>query len=511
MLSLIQARALLALFRNLTASGVRRPADIRFVIKSDAAASADLTGGDDPELIRAKARDVERAVYSIGASLVPPALTEIEEVARSPYRPFDVIRNVEIEWDHGRRVTLKPLFFLDDAHTLQEKQFDAIFRDLARREIRVGRWIMMRFDTLEPHSIFRAPGAESLPGLKSSRDYQEVFMQTPGNRDGDRKSFRRMATDMADRYLRHYRPLRDLGFSRFTDLLQEAPASLTAGQISEFRRLVETEQRRLRIPASCRATIDQSVDEYAGGARSSDLREDVKLGMSRILLHRYANRVPQQSLAIFETSDPEPNVPLKPNSGVAEGARAHLRMLFGRPYHYGIDDLSDASDENAELFLHLAGALASRMETLAIKRSSPVLSASDQQDELVRKAADIISRWNFPYARKVSDLVEGIAAECVDETRKPNARLGAGANAVGIHQDEMDRLLKSGSEVATVLKFAVAYGAMRQPVINYGQGGKQWCLLELCGPVCLKHSLTLRRGGFLERRVADIARFIKVD
>ena len=34
----------------------------------------------------------------------------------------------------------------------------------------------------------------------------------------------------------------------------------------------------------------------------------------------------------------------------------------------------------------------------------------------------------------------------------------------------MDRLLKSGGEVATVLKFAVAYGAMRQPVANYGQG-----------------------------------------
>ena len=72
---------------------------------------------------------------------------------------------------------------------------------------------------------------------------------------------------------------------------------------------------------------------------------------------------------------------------------------------------------NAELFLQLAGALASRMETLAIKRSSPVLSASDQQYELVRKAADIILRWNFPYARKVTDLVEGIAAECVEETR----------------------------------------------------------------------------------------------
>jgi len=37
------------------------------------------------------------------------------------------------------------------------------------------------------------------------------------------------------------------------------------------------------------------------------LRDDVKLAMSRILLYRYANRVPQQSLAIFESPDPEPS------------------------------------------------------------------------------------------------------------------------------------------------------------------------------------------------------------
>ena len=127
--------------------------------------------------------------------------------------------------------------------------------------------------------------------------------------------------------------------------------------MAEFHRRVATEQRALNVPPSRRATIDESIEEYALGARSADLREDVKLAMSRILLHRYANRVPQQSLAIFELADPEPSVPLKPNSGVAEGARAHLRALFGRAYHYGIDDLSDASDENAELFLQLAGAL----------------------------------------------------------------------------------------------------------------------------------------------------------
>jgi hypothetical protein len=65
-------------------------------------------------------------------------------------------------------------------------------------------------------------------------------------------------------------------------------------------------------------------------------------------------------------------------------------------------------------------------------------------------------------------------------------------------------LLEGEDELSLVLKFAIAYGAIIA-VRNYGQGGKEWCLLELSGPVCLRHGLTLKRGGFLERRIADIS------
>src|ERR1700722_9774558 len=46
--------------------------------------------------------------------------------------------------------TLRFLVILDDAHTLAPEQFDLVFRDLARREIRIARWIMMRQDGLKP-------------------------------------------------------------------------------------------------------------------------------------------------------------------------------------------------------------------------------------------------------------------------------------------------------------------------------------------------------------------------
>lgn len=86
--------------------------------------------------------------------------------------------------------------------------------------------------------------------------------------------------------------------------------------------------------------------------------------------------------------------------------------------------------------------------------------------------------------------------------------MGPGANAIAIPDNEMDAVLKTDSELARVLKFAQAYGAI-VAIRGYGQGGKLWCLLELCGPACLKYGLTLRRGGFLELRAEQLLPLIE--
>ena len=100
------------------------------------------------------------------------------------------------------------MVILDDVHTLHPEQFEALFRTLARREIRFARWMMMRMDALSPNAIFRSADEDALPGLKRDRDYIDIFMQSDGRTD-DRRQFRKMATDMADRYLRLVEPLRD--------------------------------------------------------------------------------------------------------------------------------------------------------------------------------------------------------------------------------------------------------------------------------------------------------------
>jgi hypothetical protein len=503
-LSLIQARFVIGLIRNLTAGGRRRLDQIRFIARDDSDALLAQIGGVEAEALQARALEVEQAVYRVGASLLPPRLEDIPAAARDPYQPFEALRHVEIDWQ-GEPLELKPFVILDDAHTLHPDQFEGLFRTLTRREVRIARWIMMRLDALSPSDVFRSRGEETLPGLKRDRDYIDIFMQSEGERENDRKRFRRMATDMADRYLPLVKPLRDRNYREFSPLLLEEPPALTDAGLRDLNATVAREQRQLGISDGRRDKIEEIVARYVKGAKSVDLGEDVRLGMLRVLMHRHAVRTARQPSLFGE--DPEPARPLIAKSDVAEAARLYLNEAHKRPLHYGLETVCDASNENAELFLQLAGGLVERMETRAIRNQDPALSPSQQQAVLRERGEEMMDAWAFPYARIVRQLVDVIAQRCKETSLKPNAHLGAGANAVGILEADIEVLLASRTEAAEVLKYAIAYSGL-VAVRDYGQGGKHWCLLELPGPACLKYGLTLKRGGFLEWRVDDLVQIV---
>jgi hypothetical protein len=252
--------------------------------------------------------------------------------------------------------------------------------------------------------------------------------------------------------------------------------------------------------------LEKEVGRYVTGAKSQDTAREVQLAMLQILMHRYVNHVPQQSLFGPE-HDPEPRYALAADAGLAHGARLYLRHRYNRALHYGITTISDASSENAELFLHIAAALVDRMEARIINGDSPMLSAQQQDRILAERARRIIDRWNFPFAASIKAMVAAMAEECATESLAPNAWLDAGANAVGVPQEEFLAFAKSKqAEFAQLLHYAAAYNAvLLRP--NYSQGNKNWCLVELGGPVILANSLTLNRGGFLERSVSDLRRY----
>ncbi|MDH4990692.1 hypothetical protein QEZ48_07590 [Aquamicrobium lusatiense] len=504
MLSLIQARAILGLLRTITANRYRDVDDIRFVTRPEAEAQLAQIGGENIRDIRDRAREVESLVYNLGASLLPPDVNDIPQEIQKPYQPFETVSEIEITWD-DERIRLRPLIILDDVHSLHPDQYAALFRSFAKREIRIGRWLMMRMDALSPSAVFRSSDDEALPGLKQDRDFIDVVMESAANRRGERRQFKRMATDMANRYLQLVDTLRDRGHLSMAGLLSEQAPTLPQGKLNELRELIGRDQRKLKITPTRRETIENSVDAYIHSARATDLTPDVALGMQRVLLYRYAGRTSNQTLELFE--DPEPAQPVKASPGVADAARVQLYHRYGRPLHFGISDLCAASGENAELFLQLAGSLVGRMETKAIRNMEPTLTPSQQQDELRLKATDIIANWSFPFSRKVSVLVHKLAEQCVENAMLPNAPLNEGANTIGILEREIGPLLNSEEEIATILKYALAYGAF-SAVRDYSQGGKEWCLLELSGPVCLKFGLGFGKGNFLERKVSDLTALI---
>ena len=228
--------------------------------------------------------------------------------------------------------------------------------------------------------------------------------------------------------------------------------------------------------------------------------------MLRILMHRYVNQVPQQSLFGPE-NDPEPRRAMTADADVAHGARLHLRHQFNRALHYGLVTISDASAENAELFLHFAGALVDRMEARIINGDSPMLTAPQQDKILGDRAREIMTGWNFPFAGTIRSMTSAMAADCLAESLAPNAWLGAGANAIGIPQEEFSAAVGiKNAELPQILHYSVAYNAILLRH-NYPQGGRLWCLLELGGPVALANSLTLNRGGFLQKRLPDLERY----
>jgi hypothetical protein len=227
--------------------------------------------------------------------------------------------------------------------------------------------------------------------------------------------------------------------------------------------------------------------------------------MVAVMLHRYDKRRGGPSLFGSE-DDQEPSRPISANSSVYEAARLHLLQKFDRPYYYGIDDLCDASSENAEQFLQLAAVLVETSATQIIRSKPAYLSAATQHKLLRQRGEQIIDGWSFPQHLLVRRLATGIAARCVKVTAQPNGWLTP--NAFGIRQEEFDTLPDAHPELAHVLQFGVAYNAITL-VPHYPCKAKEWCLIELGGMVVLKHGLTLKRGGFVESTAQELTAMLE--
>lgn len=501
--ALVQARAVLAWFRYLNRAGIAM-SEVNILLRESTPSAVLAIGGSSPEEIRRKAGDVERDVYRVVGALVPPPLDQIGQHALHAYKPFDVIEAFSVPGPNGNRISLQPAVFLDDAHTLHPRQFRLLRQWLIRREMPIARWLLARLDVLSPDEVL-ALDTESqhpeLPGITKTRDIIEISFQGTGTRSDQRRAFRKMARDMADRYLRQMSIFRGQHIEQFSSLLSTRAEPLPAAKCKELESRVATEQRRLHISASRRETLEAEIANFQPAGE--ELIADERLALLSILMHRYAKRTPQSRLF---GEDPEPSRSLTVDSAMFQAARLRLLHDFDRPFYFGSDDVFDASSENAEQFLRLAGVLVEASATRIIRRQSEVLLARTQHELLRSRAAEFISAWDFPQAPQVQALVERVAKRCLDISLQPNAWIGAGANAYGILHSEFKQLAAQAQDLARTIKYAVAYNALVL-VPEYECKNQVWTLFELGGLPILRYGLTLRRGGFVEGTLDELVSF----
>lgn len=504
MIALLQARTVLAWLRNFQASGISLE-NVSIVPRADAEAALTYIGGVNGPKLLEKAREVELAIYRISAALMPPDVSEIDEGAAAAYRPFDVIESFRVT--EGESVlSIRPLVIFDDAHSLHPQQLSSLKRWLTRRELKVARWILTRLDVLTPADVLaNQEVVTEEPGIKHTREVTDIWLQSSDDRVNQRRSFRKMAKDMASRYLSQMDAFSRRRLTNLGDLLSTEPATISPSKRAELAKRVDSLQKKYAVTAERRRGLEEEIDQYMKGAGESG--EDFRLGMLAILLERYAKRIPKRDLFDDEAGDVEPNRPLTVDAGIADGARVQLMHRYDRAYYFGIDDLCDASSENAEQFLQLASRLVTQSQTQLIRAKSATLPSELQHSLLRERAGEIVREWDFPQQQLVRRLAEGIASECRTKSLEGNASLGGGASAIGILQEEFDAIPTKHPDLARVLQFGIAYNVFVL-VPNHGTKRKKWCLIELGGVLLLHHGLTLKRGGFIERKTEDLLRHL---
>lgn len=508
-IALLQSRAVLGWIRALRDSAVDM-ASVRVAPRSDAAAALSAIGAESIELLVARARGVEERIYRLVGALVTPPLESVSQDLQDAYHPFDVIEGVALRHQptgaEASEWILRPLVILDDAHVLHPTQLRLLQAWLARREVRVSRWILSRIDVMHPTEMFAAVSAPEplpeLPGITSGRDTLDIMLQSSGkDRAKHRARFRDIARDISSRYVRQMPVFNSRKLESLSDLLETESQPVNDSQIRKLSEDLASAQKKFKITDSRLKELFDLVKMYR--PQAGDLDTDVRLAVVRILLHRYMKRIPQQGILLDELADPDPSRPLRVDAALADAARLILFHEFGRPYYYGMETLCDCGSENTEQFLHLAACLVDAIAARLIRGTNPALDARTQHKLLREKAKEIMDRWDFPERQAVDQVVSAIANECLRVSLSPNAWIGAGANAYGIPQTEFESLATDHPALARILHFGLAYNALslnpRYPCKN-----KEWCLIELGGIPILRFGLTLKRGGFIEGSVDQL-------
>ena len=213
--------------------------EIKITYRDGADVVKESIGGDSAVHVLQKAKKVERAIYGVCAALVPPAEDKLPEASTAPYHPFDAIQEIVVPTEESSN-TLTPLVMLDDVHSLHPEQLFKMRDWLARREMRIARWMLMRLDAQTPEAVLTGisshAAVDSDSTIKKSREITPIWLQSGSDidRGTSRKKFRAMAKSMSEKYLRLMPVFSQLGIHNLQDILNTLPPTLSNSNYQKF-------------------------------------------------------------------------------------------------------------------------------------------------------------------------------------------------------------------------------------------------------------------------------------
>jgi hypothetical protein len=467
-------------------------------------AALQTVGGPGGAGLLEYARTTEQSIMRVLDSLTNTG-SKVPLEGHSELYSIDIIGQSNFVVD-GEIHDLYPVVMFDDGHRLHPSQRQLLLQELSKRHGRIARWYAERFEALSDQDLLSDVGREG-------RDQILVDIDQLA-RGGEGTRFRPG---------RYEKILGDIARRRAATALEvyaEEPQSFLELLDDEHDMPFDSDQM-----ASAKAVIDR-VRQLACGQerygawigeldRASGLDDLIRTREIEILIERDRGR---RQLELFDAPLSLDDLAVRLEPAIRSGAALAVSRELKLPYYGGEKMVLQLASSNAEQLLNICGELFAEMLVDVSLGRRPRLSLR-RQDRVIRAASDAF--WKripreIPNGRDVQRLVEVIAEMAAEENAKVTLPYPPGVTGTALLMSERRQLLdvslrerSPGAErLFAALADAVAHNVLSVR-LNYQVKNNYYMVMYLNRLLCPRFGLPLGYGGFREKRLSTMERWLE--
>jgi hypothetical protein len=410
-----------------------------------------------------------------------------------------------------RERALRPLLLLDDGHELAAVQRKLLLDALHDRELTLPRWYTERYSAMEPEELV-GDGEPHRNHVLVELERQAGMLGKVTRRGGKTRRFEKLLADIAGR--RASRPLFQYDDEErpFTELL-DIPDDEESNERAEHA----VEVIRARLQTAPEFAVGRYQQWFADAEALTGLAAARRWREIEILIARDVDR---PELGLFAVALTEEELRSRSDSAIREAADLFLRREFGLPFYAGSERVSKLSAENIEQYLGVCAALFDEMILQITLRQSAELGRL-RQDAALTAASEQF--WRDIPARRIGgrgiqQLMRHIATLCRTETYRPKASYAPGVTGTALSMDDRKRLLSEevragmpgAQQLFEALHGAIGHNLLRAE-LNRSVKNDRWMVLSLNRLTCVRYGLPLGYGGFRERSLEEMCRWMLDD